>query len=466
MTWFERLGGLDATFLYLEDRSAHMHVGSVLVFERPLPPFADVLALVASRLDRVPRYRQRVVFPPLAVGRPVWVDDADFDLEYHVRHTALPAPGGEEQLKKLAGRLLAQRLDRDKPLWELWLVEGLEEGRFAVVAKTHHCMIDGISGVDLAGAILDTSADAPRGRAAPWTPRPAPDRATLAVESLVDQVRHPLDVLRGAVDETSAARQVFLELAGGLKPLLGLSRMGRAPASSLNEPIGPHRRLEMATLDLGAVKRIRTALGGTVNDVLLAAVTGGLRALLRGRGEVPAADLRAMIPVSIRSEGERGTLGNQVTAIFCPLPVGEPDAVERLRRISRETKGLKESRQAVGALALTRLGELAPPALTAQASRLEMMTSFMNVVVTNVPGPQFPLYLVGRRLLCWYPVVPLARMQTVGVALLSYDGKVGVGLLGDADRARDLPVLAAAIPAALDELLAAAGLAAPAASTR
>ncbi len=456
MTWFERLGGLDATFLYLEDRSAHMHVGSVLVFEGPVPPFADLLGLIGSRLHRVPRYRQRVVFPPLAAGRPVWVDDADFDLEYHVRHTALPAPGGEEQLKKLAGRLLAQRLDRDKPLWELWLVEGLEESRFAVVAKTHHCMIDGVSGVDLAGTVLDTVPDAPREHAPPWTPRPAPDAATLAARSLVDQLRHPLDVVRAAVDESSAARQVFLELVGGLKPLLGLSRMGRAPPSSLNEPIGPHRRLEMISLDLATVKRVRAALGGTVNDVLLAVVTGGLRALLRARGEVPAADLRAMIPVSIRGEGERGTMGNQVTAIFCSLPVGEADPIARLHRIVRETKGLKESGQAIGALALTRLGELAPPALAAQASRLEMMASFMNVVVTNVPGPQFPLYLLGRKLLGWYPVVPLARMQTVGIALLSYDGRVGVGVLGDADRARDLPVLAAALPAALDELAATA----------
>jgi diacylglycerol O-acyltransferase / wax synthase len=455
--WFERLSGLDATFLYLEDRAAHMHVGGVHLFEGPAPAYRDLLGLFRSRLDRVPRYRQRLAFPPLAVGRPVWVDESEFDLEYHVRHTALPAPGGEEQLKNLAGRLLAQRLDRDKPLWEFWLVEGVEQGRFAVISKTHHCMIDGISGVDLAGALLDAdpAAAAPSG-APPWTPRPAPGPAALAAWSLLGQVTHPLDLLRGAFDASAEAREAVLQLAGGLKPLLGLGWMGQAPDSSLNRPIGPHRRLEMVSLDLAAVKEVRRALGGTVNDVLLAVVAGALRTLLRSRGQEPKGDLRAMVPVSIRGAEARGTFGNQVAAIFCPLPVGEADPVARLHRVSQEMRGLKESRQAVGALALTRLGEFAPPALVAQAARLEMMTRFMNVVVTNVPGPQFPLYLLGRKLVAWFPVVPLAKAQTVGVALLSYDGRVGVGLLGDADRARDLPVLAGAFGDALGELTAAA----------
>lgn len=457
MTWFERLGGLDAAFLYLEDRSVHMHVGSVLVFEGPPPAERELLALVGSRLHGVPRYRQRLAFPAFGAGRPVWVDDAEFDLEDHVRHTALPAPGDEEQLRKLAGRLLGQRLDRDRPLWEIWFVDGLEGGHFGIIAKTHHCMIDGLSGVDLAGAVLDTTADAPPSEATPWVPRPVPDSATLVVRSLLDQLGHPIDVVRGALDASSTARQAFLELAGGMKPLLGLSRMGRAPESSLNQPIGPHRRLELVSLDLATVKRVRAALGGTVNDVLLAVVTGGLRVLLQARGEEPRADLRAMVPVSVRSADDRGAMGNRVTAIFCPLPVGEPDPVARLRRLTRETQGLKGSRQAVGALALVRLGELAPPALAAQASRLEMMTRFMNVVVTNVPGPQVPLYLLGRELLAWYPVVPLARTQTVGIALLSYDGRIGIGLLGDAERARDLPTLARALPEALSELVTAAG---------
>jgi WS/DGAT/MGAT family acyltransferase len=455
-SWFERLSGLDATFLYLEDRSAHMHVGSLLVFERPAPGYGDVLALIAARLHRVPRYRQRVVFPAFGAGRPVWVDDSDFDLEYHVRHTALPAPGGEQQLRRLAGRLLGQRLDRDKPLWEFWLVEGLEEGRFALVAKTHHCMIDGISGVDLAGALLDHTAEPHAVAAERWQPRPAPDPATLALRSVLQQAIHPAELVRGALDSSSHRRQAFVDLAGGLRPLLGLSRMGPAPESSLNQPIGPHRRLETVSLDLAAVKAVRAALGGTVNDVLLAVIAGALRELLRARGEEPRADLRAMVPVSVRRAEARGTMGNQVAAVFCALPVGEADPVARLRRLSREMQGLKENRQAVGALALTRLGELAPPALAAQASRLEVTSRFMNIVVTNVPGPQAPIYLLGRKLLAWYPVVPLARAQTVAIALLSYDGRIGVGLLGDADRARDLPTLARAIPGALSELVQAA----------
>jgi WS/DGAT/MGAT family acyltransferase len=272
----------------------------------------------------------------------------------------------------------------------------------------------------------------------------------------VEQLSHPVEMVRGALDETSAMSQAFLQLAGGVKPLMGLSKMGLAPPSSLNAPIGPHRRLEMVEIDLAEVKRVRAALGGTVNDVVLAMVAGALRELLHARGDVLPSALRTMVPVSIRPADARGTMGNLVTAVFCALPVGEADPVVRLRSISREMQGIKESHHAMGALALTRLGELAPPALTAQASRLEAFARFMNVVVTNVPGPQFPLYLVGRKLLSWFPVVPLARMQTIGIALLSYDGRIGIGLLGDADRARDLPVLARALPAALAELSRAA----------
>jgi diacylglycerol O-acyltransferase len=467
VTWYERLSGLDAMFLHLEDRSAHMHVGAVFVYEGRPPSYQELLASVASRLDRVPRYRQRLAFVPFAAARPVWVDAADLDLEYHVRHTALPPPGGDEPLRKLAGRLFAQRLDRGKPLWELWLIEGYGEGRFAVLSKTHHCMVDGVSGVDLATVLHDLEpTPAPRAAAPPWTPRPAPDRAALLASSLKDQVTRPLELAREALRPATAGRRMLLELVGGLKPLLGLSQMGLAPESSLNHPIGPHRRWEMTSLDLGAVKRVRAALGGTVNDVLLAAVAGALRTLLQGRGETPRGDLRVFVPVSVRAPGERGTYGNQVAAVFCPLPVGEPDPVARLRRVSAAMKGLKESRQAVGALALTHLGEFTPPTIAAQAARLGSSTRWFNLVVTNVPGPQVPMYLVGRKLVACYPVVPLARLQTIGIALLSYCGAIHVGLLGDADRARDLPMLARALRDAVDELsaLAAAAVAAVPAS--
>jgi WS/DGAT/MGAT family acyltransferase len=454
-TWSERLTALDATFLDVEqDRAAHMHVGLVAEFEGPPPAAADLNAFVESRLHRVPRYRQRLRFVPFGQGRPVWVDDADFDLEYHVRHTALPSPGGEAQLKTLAARLFAQRLDRDKPLWEMWFVEGLPERRFALVAKTHHCMIDGISGVDIATVLLESE---PRREIPPpeaWTPRPSPPSVELLGGALVHQLAHPVRVARGAFEKGSAAQRVLMEIAGGLPELVGMARMGQAPPSSLNQPIGPHRRFEMVRLDLHAVKRVRAKLGGTVNDVILAVVAGALRELLLSRAEKPPEVLRVMIPVSVRTPDQRGQLGNQVTAIFCRLPVGETDALARLSAVSRETKGLKESRQAIGALALTRLGEFTPPTLAAQAARLQAVTRFFNLVVTNVPGPQHPLFLLGRRMLASYPCVPLVKLSTVGIALLSYDGAIGVGLLGDADKARDLPVLAHALPAALDELVA------------
>jgi diacylglycerol O-acyltransferase / wax synthase len=463
VTWSEPLSSLDAMFLDLEDPTAHMHVGAVCVYEGRAPSYAELIASVAARLDRVPRYRQRLAFVPFGAGRPVWVDAADLDLEYHVRHTALPPPGGDEPLRKLAGRLFAQRLDRGKPLWELWLIEGLGEGRFAVLSKTHHCMVDGISGVDLATVLHDLEPDpTPAAPAPPWTPRPAPDPAALLASSLRDQLTRPLELARQAFRPATEGRRMLRELLGGLKPLLGISQLGLAPPSSLNQPIGPHRRWETTTLDLVAVKRVRAVLGGTVNDVVLAAVAGALRTLLRGRGETPAGDLRAFVPVSVRAPGERSGSGNQVAAVFCPLPVGEPDPVLRLRQVSAAMDGLKESHQAVGALALTHLGAFAPPTLAAQAARLEWTTRWFNLVVTNVPGPQVPMYLLGRRLLACYPLVPLAHFQTIGIALLSYCGAIHVGLLGDADRARDLPVLARALHDALDEL--SAGAAAVAAS--
>lgn len=464
--WFERLSSLDATFLYFEDRTAHMHVGAVAVFEGRPPSYADVVGLVESRLDRVPRYRQRLMFPPLQLGRPVWIDDSDLRLEYHIRHTALPPPGDEEQLKRLAGRLFAQRLDRDKPLWELWFIEGMGENRFAVVSKTHHCMIDGISGIDLASVLMDLEPH-PLGARPPhsWTPRPAPSPAALAKASFLDQLVNPFELAKNTFSAASKERRVLLELAAGIKPLLGMAQMGSAPPSSLNQPLGPHRIFEMLRLDLAGVKRIKSGLGGTVNDVILAIVAGSLRSLLERRGD-PLVDLRVMVPVSVRKPEARGQLGNQVTAMFCSLPISEPDPLKRLERIRAEMRGLKESRQAVGALALTRLGEFAPPTLVAQAARLDAATRFINLVVTNVPGPQVPLYLLEAKLLQCYPMVPLAANQNLGIALLSYNGGIDVGLLGDADRMRDLPALSSAMRTAHDELLALAKAHAPEASGR
>ena len=455
--WFERLSTLDSLFLELEDRSAHMHVGAVAIFDGPPPPYRDLLRLIEARLDQVPRYRQRVMFVPGKVGRPVWIDETQFDLEYHLRHTALPFPGGETELKKLAGRLLSQALDRDKPLWEMWLVEGLGEGRFAIVSKTHHAMLDGVSGVDLATVLMDiepssTPPDAP----AAWKPRKAPAISELLVQSVREQVTHPLRMAREALEPNSEAVRLLGQVFTGLKPLLGVVSMGLAPVSPINVPIGPHRRFEMVELSLADVKVVRAAHGGTVNDVILATVAGALRAWLSDRGEPPTADLRALVPVSMRTQDARGTFGNQVSAVFCPLPVTESNPLERLRKVRDVMKGVKESGTALGAHALSRLGDFAPPTLLAQASRLQAVTRMFNLVVTNVPGPQFPLYLLGKRMLRCFPQVPLAASQAVGIALLSYDGRIGVGIIGDADAARDLPALADAIRSSLRELRPAA----------
>jgi diacylglycerol O-acyltransferase / wax synthase len=455
-TWFERLSSLDSLFLELEDRTAHMHVGAVVVFEGAAPPYPDLLRLVESRLDRVPRYRQRVQFVPFKQGRPVWVDESQFDLEYHVRHTALPAPGGDAELKKLAGRLFSQALDRDKPLWEMWLVEGLDNDRFAVISKTHHCMLDGISGVDLATVVMDTEPSSePPPAPSEWTPRPAPKPSELLSQSLLEQITSPFQVVRDALNSNNAARKLLREIAGGFKPLWGLAGMGLAPASPLNRPIGPHRRFETLDLPLPEVRKIKRATRATVNDVLLTIVAGAVRQWLSARGEPPGTELRVLVPVSMRGAHDRKTFGNQISAVFCPLPVTEANPLERLRKVREAMKGIKETGQAVGAAALASLGDFAPPTLMAQAARLQAVTRFFNLLVTNVPGPQFPLYLLGRKLRACYPQVPLAAYQSLGIALLSYHGKVCVGMLGDLE-VRDLPSLADALRTSLAELSACA----------
>ncbi len=460
--WYERLSTLDSMFLDLEDRTAHMHVGAVAIFEGSPPPYRDLLALIEARLEHVPRYRQRVMFVPFKQGRPVWVDESQFDLEYHVRHTALPAPGGEDELKKLVGRLLSQALDRDKPLWEMYLVEGLGH-QFAIVFKTHHCMLDGIAGVDLATVLMDTEqSSTPPPAATPWTPRKAPAVSELLIDTVKHQLAHPLRVAREALEQNADARKLLRELAGGMKPLLEMVSMGLAPASPLNVPIGPHRRFEMLEFPLDEVKAVRAVFKGSVNDVLLGLIAGAARSWLTARGQPPEADLRVLVPVSMRLKRDRGTFGNQISAVFCPLPVTEANPVERLRKVREAMKHLKESGQAVGAQALSRLGDFAPPQLIAQASRLQAVTRMFNLVVTNVPGPQFPLYLLGKKMLRCHPQVPLAAQQAVGIALLSYDGRIGVGLIGDADAARDLPAFAGALRAELDELKACAVRPAPA----
>ena len=430
-----------------------MHVGSVSLFQGAPPRPRELAALIASRLERVPRYAQRLAPVPLGLGRPVWVDDEAFDLMRHVLQARLPKPGGMEELAKMAALLFARPLDRGKPLWEYWVIEGVGRQTFAVISKTHHCMIDGVSGVDLASILMETEkgAKAP-GRKLEFSARPAPGAVELLAEALRDQVVRPLLMAREALDPSTEARRELETIVVGLGPLAGISQLGPAPASPLNASVGGGRIFEMVSLDLAEVKKVRAALGGTVNDVVLAVVAGAIRELLCSRKERIDGPLRVMVPVSVRPAEERGTLGNQVAAVFCPLPIHREDPEARLGEVSASMAALKERRQAVGAMALTRLGNYTPHVLVALATKLQGSAPWFNLVVTNVPGPQHPLYLLGRRLLACHPMVPLTTTTTISVALLSYDGSIDVGLMGDAELAEDLPEMKRAVTKALAEL--------------
>ena len=459
----DRLTGLDASFLHLEDSSSHMHVASVMLFEGPPPPYDDLLEAFERRLPLVPRYRQRLAFVPLGQGRPRWVDDPHLNLRYHVRAAALPSPGSEELLKDLAGRVFSQQLDRDKPLWEVWLVDGLEDDRFAVLSKTHHALVDGISGVDIISVLFDTSPQpaAPTDPGDRWLPRPVPSGAQLLGEALLERATVPGEiarslraVLRGPQRILEGARDAAVGVGA-----MAWSGLSPAPTTPYNKSIGPHRRFTWVRADLRELKAIKDELGGTVNDVVLATVAGGLGKHLRRRGQnTDGLELKAMVPVSVRGDLERGALGNRVAAMMAPLPVWCQEPVARLDLVREQLKDLKSGGQAVGAQVLTDLSGFAPPTIMGQASRLMSRQRFFNLVVTNVPGPQFPLYLLGRRMLDPFPMVPLAKNQALGVALLSYDGHINFGLVGDFDLLWDLDDFARDVEESLRELAAAAGV--------
>jgi len=434
-----------------------------MLFEGEAPGYDDFVPQLETRLHLVPRYRQKLAFPPLTQARPVWVDDPHFNPGYHVRHTALPEPASLEQLRNLTGRVLAQRLDRTKPLWEIWLVQRVEGGRFALITKTHHCLVDGVSGVDIATVLFDLEeqpAPAPEPPPA-WFPRPSPTSATLVADALAELAAAPLGAARAATGALShperAAGQVGKAVAG-LSAVLAAGLQG-APSSPYNVQIGPHRRFAWVDGDLAQFKAIKTALGGTVNDIVLSVVAGALRSHMLANGhEVDGIELKAMVPMSVRAEAERGALGNRVTAMYAPLPVHAADAIERFQIVHEAMKGLKESGQAVGAELITQLAGFAPPTVLSQASRLQSAQRMFNVVVTNVPGPQFPLFMLGRRLLRIYPQVPLVTNTALGIAIMSYDGTINFGLLSDYDALPDLDDLTAALRDAIDELAAAAGV--------
>ncbi|MGD9736673.1 MAG: wax ester/triacylglycerol synthase family O-acyltransferase [Solirubrobacterales bacterium] len=463
----DRLTAVDASFLTNENSNAHMHVGALLIFEGPPPRYTDLVEHIRNRLALVPRFRQKLVTPPLEMGRPLWADDVNFNLTYHIRHTALPSPGGEAQLKRLTARIFSQALDRSKPLWELWLAQGLERDRFAILTKTHHAMVDGISGVDIGTVLFDFEpVPEPVQIEDDWVPQPPPGTAELVARGVSDAIATPIHLAQRAVDavrhpETTARRAV--EAVEGLSEIAS-AFADPAPDVPLNQPIGPHRRYVWTSSELASFKRIKDALGGTVNDVVLAAVTGSLRNWLQRRGlRTEGLELRALVPVSIRTEDERGNLGNRIALMRGPLPVYVGDPVRRLRTISEEMAGLKRSKQALGAEVISRFNDFAPPTLLAQASRINFSTRLFNTIVTNVPGPQLPLYVLGRELQDVYPVAFLPENHALAVAIMSYNGKVGFGLLADYDSMEDIEVIGDGINAALAELEAAAGTAAAAA---
>jgi diacylglycerol O-acyltransferase / wax synthase len=455
---FDRLTAIDASFLAQEDACSHMHVGGLMRFEGPVPPFSEVLDSLRMRLHLVPRYRQKLAVPPAGTGRPLWIDDPAFNIEYHVRQTALPAPGAEDQLLRLAGRIFSQQLDRARPLWEIWVIEGLEDGGFAMISKTHHAMIDGISGVDLAQVIFDlspvpTDVDHPD---EPWRPAPEPTAVEVLASGAAGLVRTGARAASAAatvLTRPAASLHAAREAAEGVGEIVWAG-MNPAPETPLNVAIGPHRRYAVVRNELRDFKAVKDAFGGTVNDVVLTVVSGALRDWLRGRGvRTEGVELRALVPVSIRGAHERGALGNRIAAMRGPLPVYIGDPVARLDAVRRGMDGLKESKQAVGAEVLAGAQNFAPPTLLAQASRLNFSTRLFNLIVTNVPGPQFPLYVRGRELLDVFPVAFLPRDHALAIAIMSYNGHINFGLLSDYDAVPDIGVIAEGVEASLAELL-------------
>ena len=462
---YDRLSALDESFLHLERAETPMHVGAVAVLERE--PFFDasghfrleeVRALVASRLQLIPRFRKRVMPVPFGQGRPIWVDHEGFDIADHVRLTALPAPGSRRQLLELAERLTVQVLDRAQPLWELWFVEGVDHGRHVgLIHKSHHTLTDGISGVDIATVLLDFSPEptvlAPDG----WVPAAPPDPSRLVIDSVRERVTRHAD-LAGAARRLADGPRDALARTADLGRSIGSLLDGQvvAPRLSLNAPVGRGRRFETVRIPLDDAKAIRASFGCTVNDVILAGVGGAVARLLAARDELhPELVLKVFCPVSVRDDDQRMQLGNRISAMLVPLPVGEPDPCARLDAVRASTADLKERRQAVGAAALLGLSEYAAPTILGLAARAAHAQRFANLIVTNVPGPQVPLFCLGARMLEVYPIVPLSRNLTLNVAILSYCGQLHFGLIGDGASGRDLELLAGGIEDSFAELASA-----------
>jgi diacylglycerol O-acyltransferase / wax synthase len=459
----ERLGPQDASFLYLETPANHNHVGGLAILDPSTGPdgtltFDLLRRVVGSRLHLVPRFRQKVVFPPVPIARPVWIDDSNFDLDFHMRRAALPVPGGRQQLIDYVQRVISRPLDRTKPLWELYLIEGMENGLFAILTKVHHAMIDGMAAVDLATAVFDFS-PVPQVLSSPeWSPQPEPDRSTLTREALRDGVLHPLAGLATAAAQVVGRPDLIAaDVAStleGIRILLGGGLM--APPSPFNRKVGPNRRFSMVEAPVQTFKDIKNALGGTVNDVVLATVAGGVNHLFRHREEpTKGRAQRAMVPVSVRAEND-AALGNRVSSIFVDMPVGPMTARRRLREIAKKTAYLKDSNEAVGAEFLMNIGSWAPPTIHAMAARLASRSRFINLVVSNVPGPQVPMYIAGARLLAEYPIMPISENMGLSIAVTSLAGTMAIGITSDWDTLPDIEVLAQGMDETILELRKAA----------
>ncbi len=454
----DRLTPVDASFLHQERANSHMHIGGLTLVEGPPPTMEEFLEQIRRRLHVVPRYRHKLAYTALDSGRPVWIDDPSFNLEYHVRHTALPVPGTWEQLQELTARIFSQQLDRSKPLWEMWLIEGLEDDRFALITKTHHSLIDGIAGVDLATVLFDLSPDPPQipHSLKPWQPHPEPGAAHLVAAGLVGAMRTGVALLEGAFEAVAHPERALArarEAAEGVGEIVWAG-LNPAPETPLNVPIGPHRRFVGVTAQLDDFKTVKNAFGGTVNDVVLAVVAGALRTFLISRGRrTEGVEMRALVPVSVRAEDEHGTAGNRIVVMRGPLPIYIADPLNRLRFVSQAMDGLKESKQALGAEVIAGAQNFAPPTILAQASRLNFSTRLFNLIVTNVPGPQFPLYVLGREMISVIPVAFLPENHALAIAIMSYNGQMNFGLLGDFDALPDIDAIGRSIDSELATLV-------------
>jgi diacylglycerol O-acyltransferase / wax synthase len=457
----ERMSTLDAGFYYVEHQNVPMHIGSLAVFDGPPPAYAELLSLYAAKLPQVPRYRQVVRAMPVQVLRPYWSDDEHFELSYHLRHAAVPPPGGPAELTKMASRVLAQRLDRARPLWESWFLEGLAGGRWAILSKVHHCMVDGVGGSDLMAALLDLSPEPPGlAEPPPWRPQPGPPVAEVIAGGALDLLTWPVNqaaALPGLVIRRLPGPRALLRFGRGLA---GSARRLAVPAaSSLNGPISPHRRWTWTRLSLAEVKEVRRALGVTVNDVVLAAITAAFRDLLDARGELSdGLVVRSLVPVSLRGVSEHQPVSNKVSALLANLPAGEADPRRRVQEVHRQMDSMKRTRQAAGAEMLTGVLGLAAPSLLALGTRsaFRLPQPLVQTVTTNVPGPRIPLYLLGRRLAELYPYVPIGDNVRIGIAVFSYLDDVTFGITADysAVTESELGILASGISGGLAGLLA------------